>query len=746
MFRHIFLIVLFLVFVIPLNAQNPTTEGVDFWVTFLYNYDEDPDELKLIVAGQNCQGVVTNPRTGYRQEFEVVAGDVTNVVVPAEECYTTSLGQPSFTALHITTTDTVSLYASNFKANTFDVTNVLPTPTLSDSYMLQTYAPGSGNGEFAILAVEDETVIDITSTASSADGQLLKDSTITITLDSGEVYMQFSSRQDEEFSGTTIFSHDCKPVAVFQGNVCTYIPIDQAACDHIYEQAIPTAYWGRRFVVTSSMMRTNDRVRITALHDGCLLYRNGVFLTTLRAGHTFEYEQDAMNQAVFLETTKPAAVYLYFTGGDYGGDTGDPSMVLINPIEQRMDEVTFGTFTTESTDDHFVNIVTQTSDVPSVMLDSLTLASQFIPVPGKPEYSFARVPISYGSHTLRSNSGGFVAHVYGLGWYESYSYSVGSNAIPLNQLLYVDEVPVTHLDGRATACQRDTVHFRLESDASIQSIEWHFGDGATDTGIAVTHVYNRAGDFSLSANIAYTLARCGGSLSDSISYPVHIYPSYRELQVEDTCRGTFIWHDSAYSQSGTYHYDLTTIQGCDSILELQLLLHNLAEPSIGSVPPYADEDHLAIRLSDEGKGAVSHRWEIASVIKYEKTFIYDYPVDFDSVEVMLIAIGKDDCPDTARYNLRRERLRIWAPNIITPKLDANNRFFVVGNDILDIEVIIYDRNGRIVGRIEKLGDTWDATYNGTPVPQGAYRYNIRYTSRFEPSRPRLQQGTVTVVY
>ena len=126
-------------------------------------------------------------------------------------------------------------------------------------------------------------------------------------------------------------------------------------------------------------------------------------------------------------------VCVYLTSASMGGMMGDPSMVNINPIEQQMDKVTFSTYNTAVTKYHFVNIVTQTAKVSGVILDGDSIASEFKPVPSKKELSYARVGVSHGSHTLESTTGGFVAHVYGLGQYESYAYSVGSNSKVLNE-------------------------------------------------------------------------------------------------------------------------------------------------------------------------------------------------------------------------------------------------------------------------------------------------------------------------
>jgi hypothetical protein len=72
---------------------------------------------------------------------------------------------------------------------------------------------------------------------------------------SGTAYLLRASFDiDHGFTGTRI--HTTKPVAVFQGQSCTSVPWAAQACDHLYEQCIPTHFWGRHFVVMPTVGRS----------------------------------------------------------------------------------------------------------------------------------------------------------------------------------------------------------------------------------------------------------------------------------------------------------------------------------------------------------------------------------------------------------------------------------------------------------------------------------------------------------
>ena len=69
-------------------AQNTSTQGKDFWLTFMQNgYKEHPnggwvENQVLISAKRSCTGIVSNPLTGWSQSFSVSANDITTIEIP----------------------------------------------------------------------------------------------------------------------------------------------------------------------------------------------------------------------------------------------------------------------------------------------------------------------------------------------------------------------------------------------------------------------------------------------------------------------------------------------------------------------------------------------------------------------------------------------------------------------------------------------------------------------------------------
>ena len=560
------------------SAQS--TVGTDFWVTFMENHIEYGQlELKLIITGsRNCTGVVSNPNTNWSQNFNVTAGAVTNVTIPEDQAYTTLSETITNTGLHVTSTDSISLYASNFEYASFDVTNVLPTFSLGDDYMIQTYPDMIGWGcEFVIMAVEDQTVVDINLTAQSANG-IDPYTTFSITLDAGQCY-QLKSYHDHlsddnfDLSGSQISARDSKKIAVFSGNVGAYVPgVSYGYADHLVEQMMPVTCWGKTFVVTGSCLRTKDRVRITALNDNCTIMKNASVVRRINARETYEFDFNTNIPSCLIETSEPAMVSLYFTGSDYGGEMGDPSMVIINPIEQQISEVTFGTFTTEITEHHFVNITCNAENVSGMRLDGNDISSQFSFIYGNFDYKFARIEVSYGAHTLKNELGGFVAHVYGLGVYESYAYSVGSMAMDIASQLYVNEQNVLFHPNGFDACRNNPVGFAINVNYELSRVEWTFDDGETGTGEEISHVFSSSGDYDVSCNI-YRLIDGVENLETTLTTQIHVFDNYETEEFVEACGESYEWQGHAYTQSGTYNESFESIHGCDSIQILHLTLH-----------------------------------------------------------------------------------------------------------------------------------------------------------------------------
>lgn len=123
-----------------------------------------------------------------------------------------------------------------------------------------------------------------------------------------------------------------------------------------------------------------------------------------------------------------------------------------------------------------------------------------------------------------------------------------------------------------------------------------------------------------------------------------------------------------------------------------------------------------------------------------------YPVllEYDSITVIL-EVSNAYCVDTATHTLPIIRSALFAPNAFTPGIEPNSRFTIVCNAAFEAELTIYNRQGLQVFSTTDLDAGWDGSHNGTPCPQGAYVWHLRYRAIDHPEEWKTALGTVTLL-
>ena len=543
-------------------GQNTSTQGKEFWLSFMHNGFRDHTlgnwvtTQVLISAKRDCSGTVTNPLTGWEQNFTVRANNITTVDIPEAQGYhnSTNFETLSNKAIKVTANDTISVYCTNIAYVSFDASFVLPTESLGDEYIIQSYdqsTDGSLNdyvnnnetSAFVIIATEDNTEVTITPTVNLLSGLHQAGQPFTITMNAGQTYHVRSTRSGNrrDLSGTHVVAADCKKIAVFNGNTLTCIPINMGnGYDHIVEQAMPLRSWGKNFVVTSSLNRNRDFIKITSAANNNTITMNDSPLTTLQAGESYIYSMLESDRSCYISATQPCAVYLYNNSSydqNPAGGLGDPSMVWIAPVEQRINDITFSTFDNSSINitNHSVNIIVNSQDVDKVYFDDELISPLlFRVVNGNSNYSYTRRDITHGVHHI-SCVNGFNAHVYGFGQAKGYAYLVGSNAIDLSTSLTLNDVPI-QANGVFPYCVDNTVTFSAEVNYQEYDILWVFGDGTTSTQNPVTHTYAEKRIYEASLFVDTDATGCSSANSDTLNFFIDLTQQY-VTENDETCAG-----------------------------------------------------------------------------------------------------------------------------------------------------------------------------------------------------------------
>jgi gliding motility-associated-like protein len=512
---HKFIIVTFLLFSVKsVLAQRVTTSGKEFYVSFFKNGNviivNDSTNLLYITAKVNTSGTVSNPNTGFSLPFNVIANTVTKVAIPATQCYNTVESSVKNLGLIVTGLDTLSVSAMCTITASSDGTLVLQTNALGTEYIVMGYTGVFNNPSFAsaflIEATENQTNIEITPKSNLSTGELAG-VPFTITLNRGQTYLVTAI---DDLSGSTVkVVNSCKKIAVFGGSTGAQVPLMLISADILYEQLFPVNSFGNKFIIPTLLGRNTARVKVTGAYPGSQIRVDGVLVNTINTNQVYEYTTD--NKPQLIESNNPIQVSLFANGQQYDNSNGpsnpgDPSMMLIQPIEQQITDVSFISANVNNVINHKFSVVCKTADIGTMLLDGVSIASSFQPVQGNLNFSAAALNVTSGQH-IAKNINGFSGYVYGFGSAQGYSYNVGS---------YVEEISNHFICNGFSSADTFTVKvckgpstFTVLAPTLNGTFSWSFGDGTAivnTVGTVVQQIHNFAntGTYIVSLTITNT--------------------------------------------------------------------------------------------------------------------------------------------------------------------------------------------------------------------------------------------------
>lgn len=540
-----------------------TSKGRDFWLMFLTATDLVRNSMAVYATGDsNAVITVEIPRANWQQTMNLTGGGWTSMSIPYTIVHTLIMDSVLDEGIHVYSTASISLCAKEGMGHATDRTLVLPTSTLRDRYIAQTYPPdtnpATNTNEIGVVAVEDSTVITITGYGN-------------VTLMRGQTFQHSSNTS---LSGVEVYSNH-KPFAMFQGNDLMFIPHGYIPGDDLYEQSIPVDDWGQDFAIVPSAGRVGrgEAVRITSSQDSCDIYFGGTLVAhNLRRCATFDTIVPYAN-AIRVYTTQPCCVFQYLTGVNYGDTTGDPSSVVVTPLDQGVCEADFVDNLGGSTISRYVNIVTETRNVQNITLDGSSVASSFVALDNV--YSYARIPITVREHYVKSTGGPFVGHTYGMQNAESYAFSIGMKMCNLHETLLVNGSPTLH--DTIEICLNDTLDVRLRTTAMDTSVRWYIdGNLMNINTLSFRHTFDTSGLHTITA---LTHGLCDTVWCDTLRAFVRVFAPYSDTLRTVICEGdSFAFFGTYYTQSGQYSHYLSVANDCDSVIVLDLTV--LARPQL----------------------------------------------------------------------------------------------------------------------------------------------------------------------
>lgn len=407
------------------NTDYNSTEGTEFYVTYMLNYgsqQEDQDiHLQLFATARQDANVQVYAFTEYGlqekiHEFTVPAGGRSgHQEIPNEKTYLRNVGK-QYKSIYVTSDTPISLYAYNYLDGSQDATCVYPVKTnfmantlefantqknnLLKEYVIQTFNTDGVATEFAVIATEDNTELDILlketsfnrfnrNTLSFRD-TLSVDTIISETLNKGEVYYYRSSsarakRSPENtgninfldkftsLAGTKICSNN--NIVVYQGGQHAEIPTNSGTKNHIWTQSLPHNLWGKQYVYAKTKNLTKDCIHITAAQNNShvkVQVENDIVLDTIINQYaTLEYY--LTDSYCYISSDKAITCYSYFPQqypDAYDAQTIAPAMFPVLPIEQRVKSTLYATFENSNIEDNFITVIVPINGINSMYIKS----------------------------------------------------------------------------------------------------------------------------------------------------------------------------------------------------------------------------------------------------------------------------------------------------------------------------------------------------------------------------------------
>ena len=400
------------------SAVSTTSKGTDFWLMFNGNYPSLTPTLTIFITSSvNTSGTVSGP-SFTSIPFTVTANTVTSVVVPSALSSHTS-GTIDNKSIHVTSLADVSVYGLNNYPATTDAYLGLPTDVLGKDYIIASYSGLSGSGSaLGIVGTVNGTTVTIT--PSTTAGTHSAGVAYTISLDQGSAY-ELTQGGTLDLTGTLVTAD--KPISVFGASQCANIPTNVSACDHICEMLAPTTTWGKKFGAVPLAARNNgDTWRFIASTNGTTVSINGTAQSPVINKGQFIERIIAANSIV--EANQPILAEQYANGSGFDGQTGDPFMMTIPPLEQFLADYTISNVA--GFVGQYINIIAPNAITGSITLDAGTIPSSSFTAIGSSGYSAARITTTTGSHHLQATQP-FGVFAYGFNNYDSYGYPGGQS-------------------------------------------------------------------------------------------------------------------------------------------------------------------------------------------------------------------------------------------------------------------------------------------------------------------------------
>jgi gliding motility-associated-like protein len=215
---------------------------------------------------------------------------------------------------------------------------------------------------------------------------------------------------------------------------------------------------------------------------------------------------------------------------------------------------------------------------------------------------------------------------------------------------------------------------------------------------------------------------------------------------------SYLWHNGSTqptfvaNASDSIWVRVTDGLGCVRYDSMEYISHTLPTVSIGEDTLHCDQENLLVINAGD---FADYQWSTSTEQNvFGNPFYLETNLEYiDTIQVVVTDFNGCQNSDTmVVYPCNQATMFKDIINTFTPEQQTNNVWNVLKDNKMDqfpdAVLEIFDRWGRLVYRTENVvGEPWDGTSNGRPMPMGAYFYVLDLNfAGFEPVT-----GTINLV-
>jgi gliding motility-associated-like protein len=213
-----------------------------------------------------------------------------------------------------------------------------------------------------------------------------------------------------------------------------------------------------------------------------------------------------------------------------------------------------------------------------------------------------------------------------------------------------------------------------------------------------------------------------------------IIPAIRTPLTAFTCQDTpYPFAGKELTEEGVYRDTLQASQGCDSIVELTLSI-----------------DPLIVDFEITTKGFLCEDKYVELTVEIE-SFDYQWSTGETSQTIRVSEEGFYSVEVTAGLCQAEKEIEVACPcklllhNVFTPNNDGANDVYLpeARFELHSFSMIIYNRWGRVVYQTNTFSP-WDGTVDGKPASDGVYYCVVEYYNKMYPTKKCVANSSVTI--